>query len=538
MHVNAGALCWLGIIIAKSKNQTKKAAAEMYATCNIAIIFALSTVAIVIVYFEIRKWFIKRRLRNFPSPKQYPIFGVALRFLGKSNDQIIDIISDIFAEVPTTPVQAWLGPAYLFIGIAAPHDVEIILNHFDCLNKPYFYEFLHCKSSIIASDRETWKADRRALTTAYDAKVLHSYLPFINIKSRILVQRFEPYVKTAGNLYRLIFIHTLDTIARTTMGTEMNMQTSAYGNYIYGIFKQIMESIQYRTVRFWLRWNWVYALTQVYRDERIPLIVGNRLIEDGYNAKKNELQLRQTVAKTADDNDTDSEKPTADIKNVLDKCIELELDGVFNHDNLMDQIRLVIFAGSDTLSVTVFCTLLLLAINQTHQDLVVDELRAILGDANRDVTHTHLTQMKYMERVIKESQRLLAPVPYIGRKSSEEIQLANGVIPKNTMILINIMHMHRDPKIWGKNVLEFVPDRFLPEQVTKRPAFSFIPFSAGPRNCIGMKYAMNSAKIVLAHLLRRYRFKTNLRFDQIKIKIHMVLDIMNDNPLEIEERDF
>lgn len=496
----------------------------------IAFILLMSTVAI-IVCLEIRKWIIKRKLRNFPSPAQYPVFGVALRFLGKSNDQLIDIITDIFAEVPTTPLQAWLGPAYLFIGIAEPHDVEIVLNHFDGLNKPYFYEYLHCKSSIIVSDRDTWKRDRRALTAAYDAKVLHSYLPLVNIKSRLLTQRFAPYVAAVGDLYRLIFIHQLDTLIRTTMGTEMNMQTSEYGNYIYGIFKQIIESIQYRSVRFYLRWDCLYALTQVYRDEQIPLIVGNRLIEDGYNAKKRELEWRKkAAAATATD--------TADVKNVMDKCIELEQLQHFTHENLMDQLRLVIFAGSDTLSVTVYCTLLLLAMNPDHQDRVVGELRELFDSADCDVTHAHLTAMKYTERVIKESMRLLAPVPFIGRKSSADIELANGVVPKNTMILINIMHMHRDPKIWGENVLEFDPDRFLPENVTKRPPYSYIPFSSGPRNCIGMKYAMNAAKITLAHLLRRYRFKTNLRFDQIKMKIHIVLEITNDNPLEIEERNF
>lgn len=512
---------------------------------SIALILLLSTVAIVIVCLEIRKWFIKRKLRNFPSPAQYPLFGVALRFLGKSNDQLIGIISDIFAEVPTTPLQAWLGPTYLFIGIAEPRDVEIILNHFNCLNKPYFYEFLHCKSSIIVSDRSTWKRDRRALATAYDAKVLHSYLPLVNIKSRILTQRFERHVGAAAdNLYRLIFIYTLDTIVRTTMGTEMNMQTSEYGNYIYGIFKQIMESLQYRSVRFYLRWDCLYALTRVYRDEQIPLIVGSRLIEDGYNAKKNELELRKKAVAmaTATTSDGYSEgKETAaanDVKNVLDKCIELEQLEHFTFENVMDQVRLVIFAGSDTLSVTVYCTLLLLAMNPDHQELVVDELRTLCDTADCDVTHTHLKAMKYMERVIKESMRLLAPVPFIGRKSSADIELVSGVIPKNTMILINIMQMHRDPKIWGENVLEFDPDRFLPENIAKRPPFSYIPFSAGSRNCIGMKYAMNAAKITLAHLLRRYRFKTSLRFDQIKMKIHVVLEITNEKPLEIEVRDF
>lgn len=176
--------------------------------------------------------------------------------------------------------------------------------------------------------------------------------------------------------------------------------------------------------------------------------------------------------------------------------------------------------------------------NPVHQELVVDELRSIFDTADCDVSHNHLTDMKYMERVIKESNRLLTPVPYIGRKTTANIHLPDGVIPKNTMILINIMHMHLDPKIWGQNVMEFDPERFLPENIKERPSFSYIPFSAGPRNCIGIKFAMNAAKITLAHLLRRYRFKTDLRFDQIEKKIHLILEITNENPLKIEERKF
>lgn len=73
----------------------------------------------IILYGEIRKWFIKRKLRYFKSPKQIPILGAAGRFLGKPNDKIIEIIFDIYNEVKSTPIQVWFGPV-LVIGLSEP----------------------------------------------------------------------------------------------------------------------------------------------------------------------------------------------------------------------------------------------------------------------------------------------------------------------------------------------------------------------------------------------------------------------------------
>ena len=134
--------------------------------------------------------------------------------------------------------------------------------------------------------------------------------------------------------------------------------------------------------------------------------------------------------------------------------------------------------------------------------------------------------------------RILPPVPLIVRELTDEVEFPNGTLPKGTIVAVSIMKLHRDPKIWGDNVLEFDPDRFLPENVAKRPPFSYIPFSAGPRNCIGMKYGMISAKITLAHLLRMYKFSTDLKFNEIEVSTHLVLDIENEKPLRVERRNF
>ncbi|XP_055304013.1 probable cytochrome P450 313a4 [Sitodiplosis mosellana] len=498
---------------------------------NLVIILVLM-LTILVLYGEIRKWIIKRKLGSFESPKQIPILGVAGRFIGKSNDQIIDIVLKIIKEAKSTPVHAWFGPI-LAIGICEPEDVQIILSSDGCLNRPYFYDHFHYKLSIIATDKEIWKPHRCALNSAFNMKALQSYIPHLNDKSRILLKQMEPFLEERGDLYRTIFICMMDMIARTTMGSELNLQIKERGESLYRTVKIIMNSVQYRVVRFWLRSDFIYNWSKVGRDEKLPLQTGNSLIEEMYNNKVDELNLLKSQGI-----DFLEQVKSENSANFLEKCLILERDGVFNHETVLDQLSAIALGGFDTSTSTAFSTLLMLAMNQKHQGTVLEELRSVFETADCDVTQTHLAGMPYMERVIRETMRLLPPTPLIARQSSADIKLPRGTVPKDAFVVINIMQLHRNPRIWGENVTEFDPDRFLPENIAKRPPFSYIPFSGGVRNCIATKYAMISAKITLAHLLRRFKFTTDLKFEDIRVKTHLILEVTNVNPLQIEERNF
>lgn len=96
--------------------------------------------------------------------------------------------------------------------------------------------------------------------------------------------------------------------------------------------------------------------------------------------------------------------------------------------------------------------------------------------------------------------------------------------------------MHHDKRIWGPNADLFDPDNFLPENVSNRHICSFIPFSFGPRSCIGMKQGNLAIKTILVHVLKAYKFTTQLKMEDLEMKSNITLRLMNRHMVSIVRR--
>ncbi|KAF4517608.1 hypothetical protein B566_EDAN002839 [Ephemera danica] len=138
----------------------------------------------------------------------------------------------------------------------------------------------------------------------------------------------------------------------------------------------------------------------------------------------------------------------------------------------------------------------------------VEELDDIFCGSDRDPNITDLGNMKYLERVIKETLRLQPPAWFVGRRLEKNMKFDGyDAFPANTVIHVNIFSIHRNPEIYP-DPEKFDPDRFLPENCVGRHPYAYIPFSAGPRNCIGQRFAMFEAKEVISTLLRHFRLES------------------------------
>lgn len=117
------------------------------------------------------------------------------------------------------------------------------------------------------------------------------------------------------------------------------------------------------------------------------------------------------------------------------------------------------------------------------QQNVYEEILDVLPD-NNSLKFSDVANLKQLDRVIKETLRLFPGAPLSGRVFSDDVHLDDFIMPKNSSAIISYFNLHRSEKYWT-NPLKFDPDRFLPERCIGRHPYTWIPFSAGPRNCIG-----------------------------------------------------
>lgn len=181
-------------------------------------------------------------------------------------------------------------------------------------------------------------------------------------------------------------------------------------------------------------------------------------------------------------------------------------------------------------------TLYHLGCHPNIQHKVYKELQSIFGDdKDRPITVEDTREMKYLECVLKETQRITPSVPIIERTCTEETKFKGYTIPKGCSCFLFIYGLHQDPKVFPNPEI-FDPDRFLPENCIGRHPYAFIPFSAGSRNCIGQKYALLEMKVIVSKVIMNFEIESILPLDKITFEFMMVLRPTKGLKLRLKRR--
>nr|XP_027788272.1 cytochrome P450 4F2 isoform X4 [Marmota flaviventris] len=200
-----------------------------------------------------------------------------------------------------------------------------------------------------------------------------------------------------------------------------------------------------------------------------------------------------------------AESKTLDFIDVL--LLTKDEDGKeLSDEDIRAEADTFMFEGHDTTASGLSWALYNLAKHPEYQERCRKEVQDLLRDRDpKEIEWDDLAQLPFLTMCIKESLRLHPPVTVISRCCTQDVVLPDGrVIPKGVTCLISIFGTHHNPAVWP-NPEVYDPFRFDPENAKDRSPLAFIPFSAGPRNCIGQTFAMSEMKVVLALTLLRFR---------------------------------
>ncbi|KAI8377698.1 cytochrome P450, partial [Radiomyces spectabilis] len=183
-----------------------------------------------------------------------------------------------------------------------------------------------------------------------------------------------------------------------------------------------------------------------------------------------------------------------------------ENDLGLSDENIRDQVVTFLIAGHDTTANTLAWTLYELSHNPDVEAKVLQEI--VDNGITHDTlpTHEQISGLKYMHQVLKETLRKYSPVRALNKYCTKDCIVPGGYkVKADNTVQINVYAMHYRADIYP-DPTRFDPDRWTPEEEQKRSRFAWLPFSTGPRACIGMAFALQEAKTVLAMMLHRFKF--------------------------------
>lgn len=184
-----------------------------------------------------------------------------------------------------------------------------------------------------------------------------------------------------------------------------------------------------------------------------------------------------------------------------DMLSSLAADPSLSTARVRDQLLTIMIAGHDTSTAQLAWTLILLAQHPEVYMRVVAEIDDVLGGEPPNAAG--LEGLSYLDQVLAESLRLYPPIHMGNRIAKDDMRFRGRWIPAGSRVVYSIYLTHRDPKHWPEPAT-FDPTRFAPGAGGERPAYAYLPFGGGPRNCLGMAFARVEAKAVLGRLLQRF----------------------------------
>ncbi|XP_016054825.1 PREDICTED: cytochrome P450 4B1 isoform X2 [Miniopterus natalensis] len=443
----------------------------------------------------IRRQFLVKAMDSFPGPPAHWLFGHSLEVQQTEN---LDKILSWTRQFPYAH-PLWFGPFLGFLNIYEPDYAKAVYSRGDPKASDVYDYFLKwIGKGLLVLNGPKWFQHRKLLTPGFHYDVLKPYVKVFAESTCAMLDKWEEKARElkSFDISPDVGLMTLDTLMKCTFGKGHN-GLSHRDNTYYLAVRDLTLLMQQRLETFHHHNDFIYWLTP--RGRRF--LRACRVAHD-----HTDQVIRERKAALQDEKEQEKIQNWRHI-DFLDILLGArDESGIKLSDaDLRAEVDTFMFEGHDTTTSSISWFLYCMALNPEHQDRCREEVREILGDRD-SLQWDDLGKMTYLTMCIKESLRLYPPVPQVYRQLSQPVSFVDGrSLPAGSLISLHIYALHRNSAVWPDPEV-FDPLRFSPENSTGRHPFAFMPFSAGPRNCIGQQFAMNEVKVATALCLHRFEF--------------------------------
>ncbi|KAJ0062255.1 hypothetical protein NL108_002609 [Boleophthalmus pectinirostris] len=400
----------------------------------------------------------------------------------------------------------FFGPFYHLVRIFHPDFVkpllmapgnitvkdELIYDHL----RPWLGE------SLLISNGDVWSRKRRLLTPAFHFDILKNYIVTFNSSTHIMHEKWQRMILNGNNnieMFNDVTLMTLDSLLKCAFSYSSNCQEST-SEYVSAIV-EMSDLIMDRRLKMLHHWDFIYWKTQQGQRFKRALSIVHGYTRDVVQ-KRRALISQQTKGRLSM-----AAQRRKDFVDIILSAQDEDGQGL-SDEEILAEANTFMFAGHDTTASAICWTLYNLARHSDYQEKCREEVMELLKEQNgQEIQWEDLTSLPFTTMCIKESLRLHSPVQAVTRKYTQDMALpGNRTVPKGVICLVSIYGTHHNPMVWS-NPHEFDPMRFDPNNREAQSSSAFIPFSAGPRNCIGQKFALAELRVVVALTLLRFRLR-------------------------------
>uniref|UniRef100_A0A6I8NL32 Thromboxane-A synthase n=1 Tax=Ornithorhynchus anatinus TaxID=9258 RepID=A0A6I8NL32_ORNAN len=458
---------------------------------------------------------------GIPGPRPVPFFGNILEY----SQGIIEFDKKCFQKYG----KIWR----LFEGrqaMVAVLDLEIIKT---VLVKEVFSSFTNrrrigiegiMEESIIGAEDEQWKELRILISPTFSSGKLKEMLRIMIHYGEILVKTIWKKAEKNQNVIVKDYYgaYSLDVITSTSFGVDVNSLNKMNDTYFKEVKK--LSSVDF--------FSPLLALTSIF-PFITPLL---NLLDISLFPSDSVEYIKRFVHKIRESRHQDNQQHRADLlKLLLDSQNPKEGLKGLSDTGILAQAVAFVFAGYETTSSALSFISYNLATHPDVQQKLQEEIDKVLPNKS-PLTYDAIVQMEYLDMVINETLRLYPIGPRLERMCKKTLEINGLTIHKGTCVVIPIAVLQHDPNYWTEPD-EFRPERFSKEMREKRDPYTFIPFGVGPRNCIGMRFALLNMKVAIIGLLQNFSLRT-CQETQVKFKFSVQIssNLYSAEPQSFQER--